>query len=123
MKSEGLHRNLLLYIITCNIFKIRPKTSDENFWPFQYVEKSDTPTNSEDEDDGYTEDFFFQRAISFCKSNTVRETFGLNLKDVLGMDYGTLLYLEKIASRLDEARARQMDEIDNNIQNGASGNE
>lgn len=121
MKSEGLHRNLLLYMVTCNIFKLRPSSSDNNFWPFQYVEKSDVPTQEEDGE--YTEDFFFQRAISFCKSNTVRETFGLNLKDVLDMDYGTLLYLEKIASRLDEARAKQMDELDNNIQNGADGNE
>ena len=109
-----------MYMITCNIFKIRSKTSDNNFWPFQYIDKNDDPTDQEVE---YTEDFFTQRAISFCKSSTVRETFGLTLKDVLGMDYGTLLYLEKIASKIDEARARQMDEIDNNIQNGGKENE
>lgn len=109
-----------MYMITCNIFKVRAKTSDNNFWPFQYIDKNDDPN---DPDVEYTEDFFTQRAISFCKSSTVRETFGLTLKDVLGMDYGTLLYLEKIASKIDEARARQMDAIDNNIQNGGNENE
>ena len=115
MKSSGLHRNLLLYMITCNIFKVRPTTGDNNFWPFQYIDKDDEHRGEGGE---FTEDFFTERAISFCKSTTVRETFGLTLKDVLGMDYGTLLYLEKIANKLDEVRVRQMDEIDNNLQNG-----
>ena len=102
-------------MITCNIFKVRPKSSDMNFWPFQYFDNSDNPSDEEPE---YTEDFFTQRAISFCKSATVRETFGLTLKDALGMDYGTLLYLEKIANKIDDARAHQMDQIDNKLQNG-----
>lgn len=102
-------------MVTCNIFKIRPKASDVNFWPFQYFERGDM---SSEEDSEYTEDFFTQRAISFCKSSTVRETFGLTLKDALSMDYGTLLYLEKIANQIDDAKARQIDQIDNNFQNG-----
>ena len=121
IKTEGIHRNLLLYMITCNIFKLRPKVSDANFWPFEYFDKSDMPADEENPD--YTEDFFTERAISFCKSTTVRETFGLTLKDVMSMDYGSLLYFEKIANKIDEARTRQLDQIDNNIQNGDKGNE
>lgn len=121
IRTEGIHRNLLLYMITCNIFKIRPKAGDENFWPFQYFDRSDQASGEEEPD--YTADFFTERAISFCKSTTVRETFGLTLKDVMGMDYGTLLYLEKIANKIDEARARQMDELDNNIKGGGKKDE
>lgn len=121
IKTEGIHRNLLLYMITCNIFKVRPKTGDANFWPFQYFDKSEEPSGEDDPD--YTEDFFTQRAISLCKSTTARETFGLTLKDIMGMDYGTLLYIEKIANEIDAARVRQMDEIDNNIKNGGNDNE
>ena len=107
-------------MITCNIFKIRPKISDNNFWPFEYVD--DVNDNGAD-DSGYTEDFFTQRAISFCKSTTVRETFGLTFKDVMGMDYGMLLYLEKIANKLDEVRIHKLDEMDNDIKNGENTHE
>lgn len=107
-------------MITCNIFKIRPKVSDNNFWPFEYVDTLDEHIDGESD---YTEDFFTQRAISFCKSTTVRETFGLTFKDVMGMDYGTLLYLEKIANKLDEVRVHKLDEMDSDIRKGENAHE
>lgn len=97
-------------MITCNMFSKRPVAGDENFWPFQYI---DTDADSDDSDESnYTADFFTQRALEFVQSTTVRETFGLTLKDVLGMDYGTFLYLERIVKKMDKVRKDQLDSLE-----------
>ena len=102
-------------MVTCNMFRRRPVASDESFWPFQYIEaenSGDIEGVVTDEDDSYTADFFTQRALEFVRSTTVRETFGLTLKDVLGMDYGMFLYLERLVRKLDKARQDQLDALD-----------
>lgn len=98
-------------MITCNMFSKRPVASDDLFWPFQYVE-TDIDGAAVEEDEVYTEDFFTQRALEFVQSTTVRETFGLTLKDVLDMDYGMFLYLERLVKKMDDARKAQLDALD-----------
>ena len=101
-------------MITCNLFMRKPRVCNEDFWPFQYIENE---LMTDEESDDYTADFFTQRALEFVQSTTVRETFGLSLKDVLGMDYGMFLYLERLVKKMDKIRKDQLDQLEDNTNN------
>lgn len=110
MKTDGIERNVLLYIITCNLFNIRPVAGDPMYWPFQYVKESRQTV--------YTPDYFTEKALSLVQNATVREQLGLSFKDVLTMDYGTFMYIEDLVKELEEARYKEEKNLQNNLKQG-----
>lgn len=97
-----------LDIVTSNIYKKRPVAGDDDFWPFQYFEEEDINV-----EDSNSPDFFTQKALSLAQKTTAREVFGLTLKDIMGMDYGFYLYLEKIIEDAERLRQQQLDKLQN----------
>lgn len=100
-------------MITCNIFQMRPTGALSDFWPFQYDEGAESTEKTDHEKEvTFTPDYFTDKAIAFTQRVTARETFQLSLKDVMGMDYGTLLHLEKIIDTIEEERAKEADRLE-----------
>jgi len=94
---------------------MRPPDALADFWPFQYEEpaEGESPEEKEKRESTiYSPDYFTDKAIAFSQRVTVRETFQLSLKDVMGMDYGTLLHLEKVIDDIEEARARETERLE-----------
>lgn len=104
---SGVEKAIALELITSNIYKRRPVAGSDEFWLYEYLEDADV--NIEDSE---SPDFFTQRAISLVQKTTAREVFGLTLKDIMGMDYGFFLYLERLIEEAERVRAQKLEEIE-----------
>lgn len=103
-KSSGITRQLALRIVTEQVLQIRPSSGDAKYWLFQYIDPADTVIRDDKGEEIFSPDFFTLKAISLAQKVVVRETLGLSLKDILEMDYGTYLHLERIVDGLEQRR-------------------